>query len=482
MKRIPDEREIAAPSHAAWRSASLVVFVAGFAMRWAGLARFPFEQDELYTVQEAQELFATTLRPGIDARPIYYLLHNFLSPILPAGEFGARIPAFVLGIVGLVVTYRLGKHLAGEAGGFVAISLCAVSPWHLFVSGEARYWSAIYLLAASMILLLLKARESDGWMMHVSAGLCIVLGALTHPTFIFPAVGIAAALLIDPTEHGLRLRWPSRRSLLATWLPAAVLVGGYMLNLKFSGRGSTLSNWSGRGLTASLRLLPAMVQLATPVLVATAAVGLISALGSNKRAKQFALLGFGGLSSGTVLLLAASMRTDVYADYGVAMLPLGIAAVTCALLFPGMSRVGPLAIALVVVLVTATLPETISQLSDGMRYDYRPALSRIATAPPAPSLVWPMTIQRYYAPNIEAVEFARRVPQLDSLAATSARFWVVASENRLGLVSAPDRGVQEWLDQNCDTDMRTTGRRLDYRTYSVVLYACEGASVERVAP
>lgn len=458
----------------AWSLGSLAAFLIGTGMRWYGLSRFPFEQDELYTLQESRELFATTLRPGIDARPLYYLLHHVLAPLLPAGEFGARLPAFLFGLAGLVVTWKLGRYLGGAAGGFLAIALCAFSPWHLFVSGEARYWSLIYLVSVGTLLLLLVGRAENSWGAFAGAGMLILVGTLTHPTFVFPFVGIGISVVLMLGHRGLLLKWPNRRELIGTWLPAGVLILGYMLSLKLGGRGSTLSNWSGRGWAATLRLVPAMVQLATPVLVAGAVLGVANSIAwGTIRAKDVALTVFSGVTFGTILLLLASTRTDVYADYGVSMLPLGIAAVVL-LVCEGGLKAGRLAVGITGVLLAGMLPASVSQLSDGMRFDYRPAYSAIASQQQfaRPVLAWPLIVQRYYAPTLPATEFMRTTQQLDSLASTGQSFWVVASENRGGLVGDNGGAVQAWLDNNCRRRLITQRTRLDYRQYRVVSHEC----------
>jgi hypothetical protein len=454
-------------------------------MRWYGLARFPFEQDELYTLQESRELFQTTLLPGIDARPLYYLLHHALMPFLQHGELGARLPAFAFGLLGLAVTWQLGKYLAGGPGGLLAITLSAFSPWHLFVSGEARYWSLVYLVSVGAILLLIQARESDRWVSHGAAGVVLIIGGLTHPTFLFVLIGIAGASLIEPTLSGYAVRWPSRKAILATWLPAGILIGGYLLTLKLTGRGSTLSNWSGRGWLATLRLLPAMVQLATPSLVTAGAIGAVaSLLWGSIRAKRFVLLTVGGTITGTGLLLLASLRTDVYADYGVSLLPLGIGAATCILLLPGISRVGPVACALSLVLASAMAPEMVSQLSDGMRYDYRAAFTHIERhGLDRPVLTWPTVIQQYYAPELRAAEFRRTVAQLDSMSVAVPAFWVVTSQDRQGVVGDSGRTLASWFARHCSEATNNARLRFDYREYRVVSYLCHGqaTNAERVS-
>src|SRR5687768_4779092 len=45
-------------------------------LRLRGITTFSFEQDEIYTMMEGRELFDTPLVPGIEARPLYFLLQH----------------------------------------------------------------------------------------------------------------------------------------------------------------------------------------------------------------------------------------------------------------------------------------------------------------------------------------------------------------------------------------------------------------------
>src|SRR5688500_12016625 len=136
------------------------IVCAGVVLRAQGLFRYPLEQDELYTVQEATQLWSTTLQPGIAARPLYFLFQRVLLEVLPGGAVWLRLPAFVLGLLGIWLTWRIAKTLFGALGGWSAAALIALSPWHLYVSGMARYWSALYALSAGFVYLLLRAGET----------------------------------------------------------------------------------------------------------------------------------------------------------------------------------------------------------------------------------------------------------------------------------------------------------------------------------
>src|SRR5690606_414668 len=107
-------------------------------------------------------------------------------------------------------------------------------------------------------------------------------------------------------------------------LPFVATAGAGYLTLSLLGRGSSLRNFSGRGLEATLRLLPAIVEWLTPVMIAAAAAGAVALLplASSARQRRWAILAIGGVASTLAALLAASTVTNVYADYAVVMLPM----------------------------------------------------------------------------------------------------------------------------------------------------------------
>jgi len=73
-----------------WAVALALLAVAA-AFRVPGVMGHIFDQDELYTLVESTHLFSTTLEPGIEARPVYYLLQHALLGVVPHTEIGLRI-------------------------------------------------------------------------------------------------------------------------------------------------------------------------------------------------------------------------------------------------------------------------------------------------------------------------------------------------------------------------------------------------------
>src|SRR5690606_19167765 len=121
------------------------------------------------------------------------------------------------GVAGLLVTWVLARRLAGVAGAAVATLMVAVSPWHLYASQVARYWTLVYLLAAAAYLLPPRALDRDAPGGYLAALAVLVLGRPTHPTFVFPMVGCMLALHSLDAAGRAGWTWPTRRAWMFLW-------------------------------------------------------------------------------------------------------------------------------------------------------------------------------------------------------------------------------------------------------------------------
>jgi 4-amino-4-deoxy-L-arabinose transferase-like glycosyltransferase len=467
------------PSAAALRTAVVAIVLVGAALRLAGLTTFPYEQDELYTRHEATYLFESRLRPGIEARPLYYLVQHALLLVAPAGPLALRVLPFLCGVLGIWITWRLGRRAFGTAAGLLAATFVAVNPWHLHASGFARYYAALYVLAAAAFLLLPRAYDGERPRDYIAALAVLVAGTLTHPSFVVPMIGVVVALTVVDRDGRVAWRWPSARGWRLLWGPyAAFLVVAY-LALRLAAPEGALQNWGGRGTAATLRLVPAMVQWMTPVMFAAAAAGAALALAhpADGWRRHGAITLVGGLST-VGLLLLASTRTDVYADYGMALLPLVFVAAGGLfqwVVAPLGARAVPWLAAAAIVLVAGVAPSTVSHLRDGTRFDYRPAFAHIrAAAPTVAVLTEPIALQREYAPELRAYALRARTAYLDSALARERDLWVVTAVQRYGIVGDDGGALRRWLIEHCRLSATHERPRLDYRTYRVDLYRCGG--------
>jgi hypothetical protein len=128
------------------------------------------------------------------------------------------------------------------------------------------------------------------------------------------------------------------------------------------------------------------------------------------------------------------------------------------------------------ILAAGVLPSTVSHLSDGTRFDYRPAFRQIAAAAPElPVLTWPIIVQQTYAPRLKGRELHMTRPFLAAQLAEERELWVVLPVQRYGIVGDDSGEVGQWLNSNCRLNTSFERPRLDYRVYRVDSYRCRAA-------
>lgn len=457
--------------------ASLVVLGIALLLRLIGFREWIIAEDELYTLRDAFDLGANASGPGVSARPLYYLIQHILLQLLPPTALWIRLPALVFGLAGVWMTFLLGRRVFGTPAGTIAALLVAVSPWHIYSSQYARYWTLVYAAAAASLFLIARAIDGDDARHWLAAAVAISIGTVTHPTYVFPMVGAVLALHLVTRDGKFAWQWPSRHAVLFGWGPAVLIAGAVLVAVRLLAPVGIYGNGAGRGIATTLRIIPGMAQWLGVEVAFVAAFGAVAMLftARDRRWGAAAVLGCG---STLVLLLVSGIGNDVYADYGMAMLPLVFVTAAGVVVrlgaMAGSSRPA-VVIGATAVLVVSALPGTVSHLSDGTRFDYRPALARVAASAEArPLLGWPLIQSRHYAPGLEIREFEGTAAQLKGMNLEEG-FWVIGSFARYGLF--PEDGTaRPWLDMHCRVELRTERPRVDYRVYRTELFWCSGGA------
>jgi hypothetical protein len=439
-------------------------------LRLWGLTSFPLMQDELYTLHDATDFWNDPKY----SRPLYYIVQNLLLRLDLPTILLLRVPPFLFGLLGVWVTWKLGRRWFGSVAGLVAAFLVAVSPWHVFASQFARYWSLVYVLVALLYLILPVALERDRAGGYLAVLATIVAAGLSHPTALFPLPGILVAVLLVSDGGRLGWRWPTKNAWLYLWGPLVICaIGGFIAARTF---GVYSGVPQGRGPQATLRLVFAMVQWLSPVVVVAAALAvvLLARRPSDRRPAAIAIF---GVASAVAALLLASTRAATYADYGIAVLPLvyvtiGGAVQRTADMVPSVSRA--LACGLTLIIATGAAPELASHLVDGTRFDFRPALAYIQrSAPERLVLTWPTVEALYYAPQLQIRGLRLNPNFLETTLEATDGFWLLTRHRRYGLVD-PRPGARAWIGDHCRTVLTTEKLRFDFRVYRVELAWCGG--------
>lgn len=454
-------------------AALCLTILVGAALRLWRLADLAWEQDELYTLRDATDLGATASAagaPGILARPLYYLLQHVLLQVSPATPAALRLPAYVFGVLGIPLTWWAGRQLFGNRAGITAAILVAVSPWHLYASQFARYWSLVYLLSVVTVGLLARAIREHQPSWYLYTVLAALLGAATHPTFLIALAGVALGTCLVDAKGSVRLHPPAATAVRYLWMPLLLAAAlGVLAVLAI--RPEALSNDQSRGVAASLRLIPAMIQWTSPTIAGAAVAACILLWGTGSaNGRRWATVTAAVVVSLFGGLLVLSFWTGVYADYGISCLPLLVLVIGGAI--DHVERQLPaahswFAAAATTGLVIGSAPETLSHLVDGSRFDYRPALHLVRSLGPDHPVVGSIgAVDWAEYPSLRYVSLGR-LRRLDA----QQSFWFVTSVKRFGLREGSAR-LQQWIDAHCRRVASFERKRLDYRQYRVELHWC----------
>lgn len=456
----------------------LAILAVGILLRLPGIWQFDIWQDEIYSIYEARDLIHSPFGPGgMELRPLYFLAMHPLVMALPRAVVIFRIPSLLFGIAGIVATWSLVRRTLGRGAAVVATGVLAVLPLHINTSQIIRYWSLVYLIGALFAAALIKALSTNARRDHLMVLLWLLVGTLTHPTFAITAVGVtlAAHLVRDNGEFGMR--WPSRLAWRLSWIPAVVLLLLYYASLWMF---FTTERLVGEAVGAPGLLLPALAFNLSPALVIASGLGTLLLLSTRsaieRRFGLMTLLGT-GISAATLMVGGALHALPVSVLYLSAAFPLvlGAAGALAPCLAGTAAAVPRLATALLLVLAAALAPGTVSQLLDGSRFDYRPALARVQKDDPKGTLVmWPKVQATWSTPDLETLEFrpTTPIPLFDSLMAARPRFWTITSRRRTGTVGDSDGSKRRWLNKHCGMVLSTGRPRFDYDEYVAELWEC----------
>ena len=456
----------------------LLIFAVGALLRLPGLWQFDAWQDEIYSIFEARDLIHSPFGPGgMELRPLYFLALHPFAKAMPHAMVLLRLPSFIFGMLGIAATWTLAKQYLGRNPGIVAAGVLAVLPLHINASHIIRYWSLVYLLGALFAGALLRAMASDERRDHLWVLTWLLAGTLTHPTFAITAVGmtVAAHLVTNAGAFGLRL--PSPAAWRLAWVPAVVLLLGYYIILWLF---FTTERLVGEAAGSPDRLLPALAFNLSPAVMTASALGIVWLLWSQEAGlRRFGLMAvLGTLTSTATLLIGGYLHfLPVSVLYVAAAFPLllGSAGALCRSFSATAAGERRAAVALLLVLAAALSPSTVSYLTDGARFDYRPALAHITTNDPRGTVViWPRVQAMWSAPDLESIELRSTTPLslFDSLSNTRDRFWVITSRRRYGIIGDADGRKQQWLVRHCDRVLTTGAPRFDSEQYIAMLWEC----------
>ena len=153
--------------------------------------------DEIFTALIASpdktlaEVISAALDTPLPTPPLWFIISHGFMKVLGVSDTVVRLPAVIAGVLGVWAIYLVGKTLFDQRVGWSAAVLLALSPMHLYISREARYYAPITLFSLLTIYFLhqgLTHRQKKWWVGFTLATLCNIY---IHLTAIFVLAGEA---------------------------------------------------------------------------------------------------------------------------------------------------------------------------------------------------------------------------------------------------------------------------------------------------
>ena len=183
----------------------------GAVLRFHRLGEWSFWVDEVFQVRDS--LAMDTVGEAVSAYyPLSYLLMRPALVGLGLSEWSARLIPAIIGIIAIPLMYIGAKMVLGRRVAILSVVLLAISPWHLYWSQNARFYTLLLILHNVSLLLFYLGLERDRFRLILFSFVFRVLALMTHPTAILLLpiyVLYFAALKILPFEKpsGLRYRY-----------------------------------------------------------------------------------------------------------------------------------------------------------------------------------------------------------------------------------------------------------------------------------
>ena len=154
--------------------------------------------------------------------PNNHLLHTFFAwvsvHVLGSTEITLRLPAFVMGVLLIPVTYGVGRGLANRRAGLLAAGLVAVSSALIEYSTNARGYTLQCVLFGVSIIVASKTRHSLSPTRWGLLGLVLALGFFTVPTMLYAFGGLMLWLLLEIVRNRTTKSWAEYMKPLQAWL------------------------------------------------------------------------------------------------------------------------------------------------------------------------------------------------------------------------------------------------------------------------
>ena len=141
----------------------ILLLLTAFALRLYRLDHQEIWGDEAHSAHVASLPLLSTVSPRTETNPplYHFLLYSWVR-LTGSSVFALRFLSLVLGVLTVPLVYGLARLAFGELVGLLAALLCAISPFQVYYSQEARMYALATLFTTLSMFLLAKIVSGRG--------------------------------------------------------------------------------------------------------------------------------------------------------------------------------------------------------------------------------------------------------------------------------------------------------------------------------
>jgi mannosyltransferase len=217
-----------------WIEAAAVAAILFLAigLRFWHLGSWSFWPDEIFSFGTASDGFSDSILRRSLATDLISAVVGALGP----SEWNARLVPALIGMATIPLLYLLLRRCMAMPGALLTVTLLAFSPWHLYWSQNARFYTLLFLFFNLGLLFFYLGLEEDRPWYMVAALLFFGLAARERLVALLGIPAIVAYLLLLVMLRFARPQGLNFRNLAIFFVPAlaagAVLVMPYVMNLE----------------------------------------------------------------------------------------------------------------------------------------------------------------------------------------------------------------------------------------------------------
>ena len=199
------KNEITALAGKPWMQYVWLFLITAFAaaLRFYRLGEWSFWIDEIFTINHAvrhfsnAELLLKNIPPSRNWIPISVIMNAQMLKLGGITEWSARLVPAVIGLMTIPILFFPTRKIFGPRIALIGLLLLAISPWHLFWSQNARFYTSLMLFYTLALFAFYFGIEEDEPRYLLGFFVFVYLAASERLTalFIFPVVIIYLAAL-----------------------------------------------------------------------------------------------------------------------------------------------------------------------------------------------------------------------------------------------------------------------------------------------